>query len=116
MTKKKSLLSYIGLTKQAGILKEVTFNDKISKVHLSGFIGSSFATIASGLLIEDNNPHLFVLRDKKEASHFLNDLNNLIDSHDQEWKILGIEPEWYWNHRVENTLRLYKAYLIIFLD
>ena len=79
MTKKKSLLSYIGLTKQAGILKEVTFNDKISKVHLSGFIGSSFATIASGLLIEDNNPHLFVLRDKKEASQFLNDLNNLID-------------------------------------
>ena len=70
MTKKKSLLSYIGLTKQAGILKEVTFNDKISKVHLSGFIGSSFATIASGLLIEDNNPHLFVLRDKKKHHTF----------------------------------------------
>ena len=51
---------------------------KINKINLIGFIGSSLALSASALILKNNLPHVFILKDKESASYFANDLENLL--------------------------------------
>ena len=71
------LLTYFGTPKQTDSLKSAVEIDNI-KIQLKGLIGSSFATTASAVVRESNKPHLFIFRDKEEASYFVNDIENLL--------------------------------------
>ena len=77
MSKKSPLLTYFGTPKQTASLKSVLQNKKI-KIQLTGLIGSSFAITASAVIRESNTPHLFIFRDKEEASYFINDIESLL--------------------------------------
>ena len=77
MSKKSPLLTYFGIPKQTASLKSVLQNKKI-KIQLTGLIGSSFAITASAVVRESNKPHLFIFRDKEEASYFVNDIESLL--------------------------------------
>ncbi|MDB0027020.1 transcription-repair coupling factor [Flavobacteriales bacterium] len=71
------LLAYFGTPKQTDCLKSAIEIGN-TKVQLKGLIGSSFATTASAAVRESNKPHLFIFRDKEEASYFVNDIENLL--------------------------------------
>ena len=71
------LLTYFGEPKQADVIK-VALEKKQIKIQLTRLIGSSFALTASAVVRESNKPHLFIFRDKEEASYFVNDLENLL--------------------------------------
>ena len=71
------LVAYFGIPKQTDSLKSsVEIGD--TKIQLKGLIGSSFATTASAVVRESNKPHLFIFRDKEEASYFVNDIESLL--------------------------------------
>ena len=71
------LLIHFGEPIQANAIKSA-LNGKLSRIKLTNFIGSSFAMTASAVVRESNKPHLFIFRDKEEASYFLNDVENLL--------------------------------------
>ena len=71
------ILTYFGTPKQTNSLKSAVEIGN-TKVQLKGLIGSSFATTASAVVRESNKPHLFIFRDKEEASYFVNDIENLL--------------------------------------
>ena len=71
------LLTYFGTPKQTDCLKSA-IEISNTKIQLKGLIGSSFATTASAVVRESNKPHLFIFRDKEEASYFANDIENLL--------------------------------------
>ncbi len=71
------LLTYFGTPKQTNSLKSAVAIGN-TKIQLKGLIGSSFATTASSAVRESNKPHLFIFRDKEEASYFVNDIENLL--------------------------------------
>ena len=77
MSGKAPLLAYFGIPKQTKILKSALNINKI-KIQLSGITGSSFATTAGAVIRESKRPHLFIFRDKEEASYFINDIENLL--------------------------------------
>ena len=71
------LLTYFGTPKQTNSLKSAVEIGN-TKIQLKGIIGSSFAITASAVVRESNKPHLFIFRDKEEASYFVNDIENLL--------------------------------------
>ena len=71
------LLTYFGEPKQTDVIKTALEKEQI-KIHLTGLIGSSFALTASAVIRESNKPHLFIFRDKEEASYFVNDIESLL--------------------------------------
>ena len=79
MTVQAPLLTYFGEPKQTEAIKTALEKEQ-AKIQLTGLIGSSFALTASAVVRESNNPHLFIFRDKEEASYFINDLENLLNN------------------------------------
>ena len=73
------LLTYFGEPKQTEAIKTALEKTQ-AKIQLTGLIGSSFSLTASAVVRESNNPHLFIFRDKEEASYFINDLENLLNN------------------------------------
>jgi transcription-repair coupling factor (superfamily II helicase) len=73
------LLTYFGEPKQTDALK-VALKKEHAKIQLSGLIGSSYALTASAVVRKSNKPHLFIFRDKEEASYFVNDIENLLNN------------------------------------
>ena len=71
------LLNYFGQPKQTNAIKKA-LEDELARIQLTNFIGSSFAMTASAVVRESNKPHLFIFRDKEEASYFVNDVENLL--------------------------------------
>ena len=74
---KAPLLSYFGEPKQTNAIKSALDN-KFSKIHITKLIGSSFSITASSVVRESNQPHLFIFRNKEEASYFVNDIESLL--------------------------------------
>ena len=71
------LLTYFGEPKQTFSIKKAIEKEQ-AKIQVKGFIGSSFAIIASAVIRKSKQPQLFILKDKEEASYFVNDLENLL--------------------------------------
>ena len=71
------LLRYFGEPKETHSIREALEKAEI-KIQITGLIGSSFAIIASGVIRTSDKPHVFVFKDKEEASYFLNDVENLL--------------------------------------
>ena len=72
------ILSHFGIPKQSNAIKQALENQGV-KIQVSGLIGSSFATTASGVVIDSSTPHLFILSNKEEASYFTNDIERLLN-------------------------------------
>ena len=70
-------LTYFGEPKQTNAIKQALEND-LAKIQLTRLIGSSFAITASSVVRNSNKPHLFIFRDKEEASYFVNDVETLL--------------------------------------
>ena len=79
MVIKSPLLAYFGEPKQTNAIKLALEREK-SKIQLTGAIGSSFAMTASAVVRQSKRPHLFIFRDKEEASYFVNDIETLINN------------------------------------
>ena len=77
MGAKAPLLTYFGKPKQTDAIKKVLEKDLV-RIQLTGLIGSSFAITASSVVRDSKTPHLFIFRDKEEASYFMNDLETLL--------------------------------------
>ena len=77
MGAKAPLLTYFGEPKQTDAIKKVLEKDLV-RIQLTGLIGSSFAITASAVVRDSHTPHLFIFRDKEEASYFMNDLETLL--------------------------------------
>ena len=77
MGAKAPLLTYFGKPRQTDAIKKVLEKDLV-RIQLTGLIGSSFAITASSVVRNSNTPHLFIFRDKEEASYFMNDLESLL--------------------------------------
>ena len=77
MGAKAPLLTYFGKPKQTDAIKKVLEKDLV-RIQLTGLIGSSFAITASSVVRDSNTPHLFIFRDKEEASYFMNDIESLL--------------------------------------
>ena len=73
------LLSYFGEPKQTKEI-QLALEKEYSKIQITGTIGSSLAMTASAVVRQSNKPHLFIFRDKEEASYFLNDIENLLNN------------------------------------
>ena len=73
------LLTYFGEPKQTNAIKKALENES-AKISVSKLVGSSFAITASAVVRDSNNPHLFVFRDKEEASYFVNDIEKLLNN------------------------------------
>ena len=73
------LLNYFGEPKQTNEI-QTALEKENAKIQLTGAIGSSFAMTASAIVRQSNMPHIFIFRDKEEASYFINDLENLINN------------------------------------
>ena len=58
---------------------EYALKKKFNKIKLTGFIGSSLAYTASSIILKQNLPNIFILKDKESASYFANDLENLLN-------------------------------------
>ena len=58
------ILSHFGIPKQSNAIKQALENQGV-KIQASGLIGSSFATTASGVVIDNSTPHLFILSNKE---------------------------------------------------
>jgi len=71
------LLTYFGEPKQTNAIKEALENN-LAKIQITRLTGSSFAITASAVVRKSNKPHLFIFRDKEDASYFLNDIENLL--------------------------------------
>ena len=87
---KAPLLTYFGEPIATKDLK-IALKKESSKIQLKGLVGSSFALTASAVVRESSVPHLFIFRDKEEASYFINDieLHNWFAISD----FLGLESE-----------------------
>ena len=79
MSKQTPLLTYFGEPKQTDAIQFALENEQV-KIQLTGLIGSSFALTVSAVVRESNKPHLFIFRDKEEASYFVNDIENLLNN------------------------------------
>ncbi len=77
MGAKAPLLTYFGKPRQTDAIKKVLEKDLV-RIQLTGLIGSSFAITASSVVRDSKTPHLFIFRDKEEASYFMNDLETLL--------------------------------------
>ena len=71
------LLNYFGVPKQTESLKLALKKDKV-KIQIQGLIGSAFSITASSVVRKSSKLHLFILRDKEEASYLINDIENLL--------------------------------------
>tara|TARA_B100001142_G_scaffold170032_1_gene169590 strand:+ start:31102 stop:34428 length:3327 start_codon:yes stop_codon:yes gene_type:complete len=71
------LLTYFGEPKQTDAIKQALENE-LARIQLTSLIGSSFAITASAVVRESNKPHLFIFKDKEEASYFSNDIESLL--------------------------------------
>ena len=71
------LLTYFGEPKQTYAIKNALDNE-LTRIQLTGLIGSSYAITAGAVVRESKRPHLFIFRDKEEASYFINDIENLL--------------------------------------
>mgnify|MGYP001242234633 FL=1 len=71
------LINIVNKQKQVRNIQSA-LDKKINKINLIGFIGSSLALSASALILKNNQPHVFILKDKENASYFANDLENLL--------------------------------------
>ena len=71
------LLNHFGEPKQTNVIKSA-LEKECSRIHLTGLIGSSFSLTASAVVRESSKPHLFIFRDKEEASYFINDIESLL--------------------------------------
>ena len=71
------LLTYFGEPKQTESVIKALKNDK-AKIKITGLTGSSYSIITSSVIRKINQPHLFIFRDKEEASYFTNDIENLL--------------------------------------
>ena len=58
---------------------EYALEKKFNKIKLTGFIGSSLAYTASSIILKQNQPNIFILKDKESASYFANDIENLLN-------------------------------------
>ena len=79
MGSKAPLLTYFGEPKQANAIKKA-LEKQSAKIVLSKLVGSSFAITASAVVRDSNKPHLFIFRDKEEASYFVNDIEKLLNN------------------------------------
>ena len=77
MSVQAPLLNYFGEPKQTNAINNALKNE-LARVQLTGLIGSSFAITASAVVRNSKKPHLFIFRDKEEASYFVNDIENLL--------------------------------------
>ena len=71
------LLTYFGEPKQTDAIKKA-LEYGCTRIKITRLIGSSFAITASAVARGSNRPHLFIFRDKEEASYFVNDIENLL--------------------------------------
>ena len=76
---KAPLLTYFGGPLATKDLK-IALKKESSKIQLKGLVGSSFALTASAVIRESSVPHLFIFRDKEEASYFINDIESLLNN------------------------------------
>ena len=78
---KKSELhnGYIERVKSKNVL-QVLASEK--RLHLSGLYGSAASIIGACCFNEDDNTHLFILKDKEQAAYFFNDLEQFISEKD----------------------------------
>ena len=78
---KKSELhnGYIERIKSKNVL-QVLASEK--RLHLSGLYGSATSIIGACCFNEDDNTHLFILKDKEQAAYFFNDLEQFISEKD----------------------------------
>jgi len=76
---KAPLLTYFGEPLATEELK-IALKKENSKIQLKGLVGSSFALTASAVVRESSVPHLFIFRDKEEASYFINDIESLLNN------------------------------------
>ena len=76
---KAPLLTYFGEPLATEELK-IALKKETSKIQLKGLVGSSFALTASAVVRESSVPHLFIFRDKEEASYFINDIELLLNN------------------------------------
>ena len=71
------LLTYFGEPKQTDVITKVLANE-LARIQITRLIGSSFAITAGAVVRESNKPHLFIFRNKEEASYFVNDIESLL--------------------------------------
>ena len=76
---KAPLLTYFGEPLATEDLK-IALKKENSKIQLKGLVGSSFALTASAVVRKSSVPHLFIFRDKEEASYFINDIELLLNN------------------------------------
>ena len=78
---KKSELhnGYLERIKSKNVL-QVLASEK--RLHLSGLYGSATSIIGACCFNEDDNTHLFILKDKEQAAYFFNDLEQFISEKD----------------------------------
>ena len=76
---KAPLLNYFGEPLATEAIK-VALKKENRKIQLKGLVGSSFALVASSVIRKSSVPHLFILRDKEEASYFTNDIESLLNN------------------------------------
>ena len=75
---KSPLLTYFGEPKQTESIITTLENDDKVKIQITGLIGSSYSIATSSIVRRINRPHLFILKDKENASYFTNDIENLL--------------------------------------
>ena len=78
---KKSELEngYLERIKSKNVL-QVLASEK--RLHLSGLYGSAASIIGACCFKEDDNTHLFILKDKEQAAYFFNDLEQFVSEKD----------------------------------
>ena len=76
---KAPLLTYFGEPIATKHLK-LALKKENNKIQLKGLVGSSFALTSSAIVRESSVPHLFIFRDKEEASYFINDIESLLNN------------------------------------
>ena len=76
---KAPLLTYFG---EPLATKDIKKNCRSAAycIQMKGFVGSSFALTSSAIIRESSVPHLFIFRDKEEASYFINDIESLLNN------------------------------------
>ena len=76
---KSPLLSYFGEPAVAKELKKTIQKEQI-KIQLKGLAGSAFSILSATIIRQSNQPNLFILNDKENASYFLNDIESLLNN------------------------------------
>jgi transcription-repair coupling factor (superfamily II helicase) len=59
-----------------------SLSEPTTRIHISGVVGSALSFITEAVYQQSKVPFLLLFQDKEEAAYYLNDLEQLINSHD----------------------------------